>query len=87
MTPQLSLVVPCFDEAAVIERFHSSVDVVLASDTQRSAGTSARSPHGRGPEAPPELIPQMLELHQRGYDQVITRRDREGESAARSSWS
>ncbi|MBM7440423.1 glycosyltransferase involved in cell wall biosynthesis/putative flippase GtrA [Streptomyces sp. HB132] len=29
MTPQLSVVVPCFNEAAVIERFHSAVDEVL----------------------------------------------------------
>ncbi|MEU1371599.1 glycosyltransferase [Streptomyces sp. NPDC005803] len=33
---------------------------------------------------PPELLPRMLELSQHGYDQVIARRDREGEGALRS---
>ncbi|MFJ7996320.1 glycosyltransferase [Streptomyces sp. NPDC096310] len=33
---------------------------------------------------PPELIPRMVELHRRGYDQVIPRRNREGEGAART---
>ncbi|MEL5955639.1 glycosyltransferase [Streptomyces sp. CLV115] len=33
---------------------------------------------------PPELVPRMLELRQRGYDQVVARRDRTGESALRS---
>ncbi|MFD0025973.1 glycosyltransferase [Streptomyces sp. NPDC058382] len=33
---------------------------------------------------PPELLPRMLELSRHGYDQVIARRDREGEGALRS---
>ncbi|GAB2630050.1 hypothetical protein GCM10027168_72060 [Streptomyces capparidis] len=32
---------------------------------------------------PPELVPRMHELHRRGYDQVIARRDRRGEGLAR----
>ncbi|WP_189274195.1 glycosyltransferase [Streptomyces atratus] len=33
---------------------------------------------------PPELLPRMLELRRRGYDQVVARRDRTGEGALRS---
>ncbi|WP_406457541.1 glycosyltransferase [Streptomyces sp. NBC_00876] len=33
---------------------------------------------------PPELVPRMLELRRHGYDQVIARRDRDGEGALRS---
>lgn len=33
---------------------------------------------------PPELVPRILELHRHGYDQVIARRDREGEGLLRS---
>lgn len=33
---------------------------------------------------PPELLPRMLELRQRGYDQVVARRDRTGEGALRT---
>ncbi|MFJ8854601.1 glycosyltransferase [Streptomyces sp. NPDC102437] len=33
---------------------------------------------------PPELLPRMLELRQRGYDQVVARRDRAGEGALRT---
>ncbi|MEV0783363.1 glycosyltransferase [Streptomyces sp. NPDC050423] len=33
---------------------------------------------------PPELLPRMMELSGHGYDQVIARRDREGEGALRS---
>ncbi|MFF1921527.1 glycosyltransferase [Streptomyces sp. NPDC058221] len=33
---------------------------------------------------PPGLLPRMLELSRHGYDQVIARRDREGEGALRS---
>lgn len=33
---------------------------------------------------PPELLPHMLELSRHGYDQVIARRDREGEGFLRS---
>ncbi|MFF2407227.1 glycosyltransferase [Streptomyces sp. NPDC058092] len=33
---------------------------------------------------PPELVPRMLELRQRGYDQVVARRDRDGEGALRT---
>lgn len=131
-TPQLSVVVPCFDEAAGIERFHTAVGEVLgrvgldyeicyvddgSTDRTRDIidGLSAGDRRVRytvlsrnfGKEAamlaglrmsrgqavvlmdadlqhPPELIPRMLELHRRGYDQVIPRRTREGESAART---
>ncbi|MEU0133314.1 glycosyltransferase [Streptomyces sp. NPDC006296] len=135
MAPQLSLVVPCFNEAAVIEKFSSSVDDVLGpsgldyeicyvddgstdrtldiigrlcvSDRRvrytalsRNFGKEAAMLAGlrmsRGEavvlmdadlQHPPELIPRMLELHRRGYDQVIPRRDREGEGAARTALS
>ncbi|MEV7087674.1 glycosyltransferase [Streptomyces sp. NPDC093085] len=131
-TPQLSVVVPCFNEAAVIERFHAAVGAVLgpagldyeicyvddgstdrtrdilgglgADDRRvrytvlsRNFGKEAamlaglRMSRGRAVvlmdadlQHPPELIPRMLELHRRGYDQVIPRRDREGEGAARA---
>ncbi|MFD7426168.1 glycosyltransferase [Streptomyces sp. NPDC059818] len=33
---------------------------------------------------PPELLPRMMELSGHGYDQVIARRDREGEGSLRS---
>ncbi|MFF8912046.1 glycosyltransferase [Streptomyces sp. NPDC015032] len=33
---------------------------------------------------PPELLPRMLELRQRGYDQVVARRDRAGEGVLRT---
>ncbi|MFD4760339.1 glycosyltransferase [Streptomyces sp. NPDC058439] len=33
---------------------------------------------------PPELVPRMLELRQRGYDQVVARRDRDGEGTLRT---
>ncbi|MFJ9676710.1 glycosyltransferase [Streptomyces sp. NPDC101194] len=33
---------------------------------------------------PPELLPRMLELRRRGYDQVVARRDRTGEGALRT---
>jgi glycosyltransferase involved in cell wall biosynthesis len=32
---------------------------------------------------PPRLIPQMLQLHEQGYDQVVGRRTREGDTAYR----
>ncbi|MFC5958309.1 glycosyltransferase [Streptomyces pratens] len=131
-SPQLSVVVPCFNEAAVIERFHAAVGDVLgpsgldyeicyvddgSTDRTRDiiGGLGAGDGHVRytvlsrnfGKEAamlaglrmsrgqavvlmdadlqhPPELIPQMLELHGRGYDQVIPRRNRDGEGAART---
>ncbi|WP_329212541.1 glycosyltransferase [Streptomyces sp. NBC_01708] len=132
VTPQLSLVVPCFNEAAVIEKFHSAVDEVMgpsgiafeicyvddgstdrtrdiidglgATDRRvrysvlsRNFGKEAailaglRMSCGRAVivmdadlQHPPELIPRILELHQQGYDQVIPRRDREGEGLART---
>ncbi|MFG3496722.1 glycosyltransferase family 2 protein [Streptomyces sp. NPDC047886] len=34
---------------------------------------------------PPELIPRMMDLHRRGYDQVIAQRDRTGEGVARAA--
>ncbi|MEU5824994.1 glycosyltransferase [Streptomyces sp. NPDC047803] len=33
---------------------------------------------------PPDLVPRMLELKRHGYDQVVARRDREGEGLVRS---
>lgn len=130
--PQLSVVVPCFNEAAVIERFHSAVGEVLvplgldyeicyvddgSSDRTRDilCGLGAADRRVRytvlsrnfGKEAamlaglrmsrgqavvlmdadlqhPPGLLPRMLELHRRGYDQVVPRRTREGEGAVRT---
>jgi glycosyltransferase involved in cell wall biosynthesis/putative flippase GtrA len=126
------VVVPCFNEAAVIERFHTAVGEVLgragldyeicyvddgSTDRTREIidGLSAGARRVRytvlsrnfGKEAamlaglrmsrgqavvlmdadlqhPPELIPRMVELHTRGYDQVIPRRTREGEGLART---
>ncbi|MEV0689101.1 glycosyltransferase [Streptomyces sp. NPDC050388] len=131
-TPQLSVVVPCFNEAAVIERFHSAVGEVLgplgidyeicyvddgssdrtrdiiggfgAADRRvrytvlsRNFGKEAamlaglRMSRGRAVvlmdadlQHPPELLPRMLELHERGYDQVVPRRTRDGEGTART---
>lgn len=131
-TPQLSVVVPCFNEAAVIERFHSAVGEVLGpcgldyeicyvddgstdrtrdiigglgvadrrvryAVLSRNFGKEAAMLAGlrmsRGQavilmdadlQHPPGLIPRMLELHRRGYDQVVPRRNREGEGAART---
>ncbi|MFE4454640.1 glycosyltransferase [Streptomyces sp. NPDC056796] len=131
-TPQLSVVVPCFNEAAVITGFHSAVGDVLGTSgidyeicyvddgstdrtrdiigalcvsdqrvrytaLSRNFGKEAamlaglRMSRGRAVvlmdadlQHPPGLIPRMLELHGRGYDQVIPRRDREGEGAART---
>ncbi|MEU2597239.1 glycosyltransferase [Streptomyces hirsutus] len=131
-TPQLSVVVPCFNEAAVIERFHSAVGDVLGPSgldyeicyvddgstdrtrdiiggfgvadrrvrytvLSRNFGKEAAMLAGlrmsRGQavvlmdadlQHPPELIPRMLELHGRGYDQVIPRRNRDGEGATRT---
>ncbi|MEU0137174.1 glycosyltransferase [Streptomyces sp. NPDC006296] len=129
---QLSLVVPCFNEAAVLTRFHAAVGDVLgpagldyeicyvddgSSDRTRDivVGLGAEDERVRytvlsrnfGKEAailaglrmsrgravvimdadlqhPPELLPRMLELHARGYDQVIPRRSRDGEGRART---
>ncbi|MCM2391855.1 glycosyltransferase family 2 protein [Streptomyces albipurpureus] len=36
---------------------------------------------------PPKLIPQMLELHRHGYDQVVAQRDRTGEGMLRTALS
>ncbi|MFC5671059.1 glycosyltransferase [Streptomyces incanus] len=131
-SPQLSVVVPCFNEAAVVERFHAAVRKVLgqagldyeicyvddgstdrtrdiigdlgAGDRRvrytvfsRNFGKEAAMLAGlrmsRGQavvlmdadlQHPPELIPRMLELHGRGYDQVIPRRNRDGEGTART---
>ncbi|MEU0477092.1 glycosyltransferase [Streptomyces olivaceus] len=131
-TTQLSVVVPCFNEAAVIEKFHSAIGNVLdpsdldyeicyvddgstdrTPDIVRQLGCSdprvryvvlsrnfgkesamlagLRMSRGQAVvlmdadlQHPPELIPRMLELHARGYDQVVPRRDRAGDSVARS---
>ncbi|MFJ7787044.1 glycosyltransferase [Streptomyces albidoflavus] len=135
VTPQLSVVVPCFNEAAVIEKFHSAVEEVMnqsniefeicyvddgSTDCTRDIihGLSAADRRVRysvlsrnfGKESailaglhmscgravvvmdadlqhPPELIPRILELHAEGYDQVVPRRDREGEGLVRSALS
>lgn len=36
---------------------------------------------------PPEMIPQLIEAYQEGYDQVIAKRDRKGDSPLKSSLS
>lgn len=55
-------------------------------DARRPADVSRASggPHGCRPATPPELIPRMLELHARGYDQVVPRRDRAGDGVVRT---
>ncbi|CAM5581876.1 Undecaprenyl-phosphate 4-deoxy-4-formamido-L-arabinose transferase [Streptomyces tendae] len=131
-TTQLSVVVPCFNEAAVIERFHSAVENVLGPSNLDyeicyvDDGSTDRTPDlirqlgfadprvryvvlsrnfgkesamlaglrmSRGQavvlmdadlQHPPELIPRMLELHARGYDQVVPRRDRAGDGVVRT---
>jgi glycosyltransferase involved in cell wall biosynthesis len=129
---RLSLVVPCYNEADVIDRFHEAVSRDLAEtgrpyeivyvDDGSEDGTldalvklAATDPAVRylsfsrnfGKEAamlaglryasgdavvimdadlqhPPELIARMLELYERGFDQVIARRNRVGDPATRT---
>lgn len=132
----ISLVVPCFDEAGIVDRFHDRVtgelallegelghefELVYVDDGSRD-GTlerleriAAADPRTRyvsfsrnfGKESamlaglqyakgaavvimdadlqhPPELVRRMLELHERGYEQVIARRTRTGDRVTRT---
>jgi polyisoprenyl-phosphate glycosyltransferase len=129
---RLSLVVPCYNEAEVIDRFHEAVSQDLAAtgrpyeivyvDDGSDDGTldamvklADADPSVRylsfsrnfGKESamlaglryatgdaviimdadlqhPPELIGRMLELYERGFDQVIARRNRVGDPATRT---
>jgi glycosyltransferase involved in cell wall biosynthesis len=129
---RLTLVVPCFNEAEVITRFHQAVsreltatkepyEIVYVDDGSRDgtldaiveiAGADpavrylsfsrnfgkesamlAGLRHAGGDavilmdadlQHPPELIGRMLELHARGFDQVIARRTRAGDPATRT---
>jgi glycosyltransferase involved in cell wall biosynthesis len=129
---RLSLVVPCFNEEAVLARFHEAVRAETAGiaseielvfvDDGSSDGTlellkkiAARDAEAKyvsfsrnfGKESailaglkrasgdaviiidadlqhPPELVGRMVELHEKGFDQVIARRDREGDKKLRS---
>jgi polyisoprenyl-phosphate glycosyltransferase len=129
---RLSLVVPCFNEEAVLARFHEVVRAETAGiaeeielvfvDDGSSDGTlellkkiAAADPAARyvsfsrnfGKEAamlaglkraggdaviildadlqhPPELLGRMVDLHLQGFDQVIARRDREGDKPVRT---
>ena len=126
---RLSLVVPCYNEEAVLARFHEVVRAETAGiadeielvfvDDGSTDGTlellkklAAADPQVRyasfsrnfGKESamlaglkrasgdavilldadlqhPPELLGRMVELHEEGFDQVIARRDREGDKA------
>jgi len=128
----LSLVVPCYNEVEVLDRFHEAVSRDLAAtgrpyeivyvDDGSSDGTldamvqlADADPAVRylsfsrnfGKESamlaglryasgeavvimdadlqhPPELIARMLELYERGFDQVIARRNRVGDPATRT---
>ncbi|WP_329020521.1 glycosyltransferase family 2 protein [Streptomyces sp. NBC_00690] len=130
--PQISLVVPCFNESEVIGAFHAelvnalapteadfeicyvddgSVDDTLvllkglAAEDSRTRFTSFSRNFGKESamlaglrmsqgdaviildadlQHPPQLIPQMMELHRHGYDQVVAQRDRTGEGAVRT---
>ncbi|MGW1343203.1 glycosyltransferase family 2 protein [Kribbella sp. NPDC002412] len=129
---RLSLVVPCYNEVDVVDRFHEAVSQDLAElgrpyeivyvDDGSSDGTldvlvqlADDDPAVRylsfsrnfGKEAamlaglryasgdavvimdadlqhPPELIGRMLDLYERGFDQVIARRNRVGDPATRT---
>jgi glycosyltransferase involved in cell wall biosynthesis len=129
---RLSLVVPCYNEAEVIDRFHEAVSRDLAAtgrpyqivyvDDGSDDGTldalvrlAAGDATVRylsfsrnfGKESamlaglryasgdavvimdadlqhPPELIGRMLELYERGFDQVIAKRNRVGDPASRT---
>ncbi|MEU9865799.1 glycosyltransferase family 2 protein [Streptomyces sp. NPDC047971] len=133
---KISVVVPCFNEEAVIDRFDTRIREVLADlpvdyelcyvDDGSSDGTALRLraitaefaqrtryvsfSRNFGKEAamlaglreasgdavvimdadlqhPPELIARMLELYERGHDQIIARRTREGDKKVRSALS
>jgi glycosyltransferase involved in cell wall biosynthesis len=129
---RLTLVVPCFNEAEVIARFHQAVsreltgteepyeiiyvddgsndgtldaliEIATADPTVRyvsfsrnfgkEAAMLAGLRHAGGDavilmdadlQHPPELIGRMLELHARGFDQVVARRTRAGDPATRT---
>ncbi|MEU5403821.1 glycosyltransferase family 2 protein [Streptomyces sp. NPDC005963] len=133
--PQISLVVPCFNESEVIGAFHAELvsalepteadfEICYVDDGSADEtlvilkGLAAADPRTRftsfsrnfGKESamlaglrmsqgdavvildadlqhPPQLIPQMLELHRHGYDQVVAQRDRTGEGALRTALS
>ena len=125
----LSIIVPCYNESAVIKTFHSSLKEEMAEldskydyeiiyvndgskdDTQKQVKNFSRDLHVRyisfsrnfGKEAamlagleaakgdccviidadlqhPPEMIHQMLEKYEDGFDQVIAKRNRKGDS-------
>jgi polyisoprenyl-phosphate glycosyltransferase len=129
---RLSLVVPCYNEEAVLERFHEvvrtetvgiadDVELVFVDDgstdntleiLKKLAVTDERVRYvsfsrNFGKESamlagmkratgdaviiidadlqhPPELLGRMVELHKQGFDQVIARRDREGDKVVRT---
>ncbi len=128
----LSLVVPCYNEAEVLDRFHEAVtrdltaagrsyEIVYVDDGSDDCTLDAMvrladaDPAVRylsfsrnfGKESamlaglryasgdaviimdadlqhPPELVARMLELYERGFDQVIARRNRVGDPATRT---
>ncbi|WP_137989335.1 glycosyltransferase family 2 protein [Streptomyces vilmorinianum] len=133
---KLSVVVPCFNEEAVIDQFDTRIREVLGAlpveyeicyvDDGSKDGTFPRLralaaefeketryvsfSRNFGKEAamlaglreasgdavvimdadlqhPPELIERMLELYERGHDQIIARRTREGDKKLRSALS
>jgi glycosyltransferase involved in cell wall biosynthesis len=129
---RLSLVVPCYNEAEVIDRFHEAVsrdlagtgrpyEIVYVDDgsddgtldalVRLAAGDATvrylSFSRNFGKESamlaglryasgdavvimdadlqhPPELIGRMLELYERGFDQVIAKRNRVGDPASRT---
>jgi glycosyltransferase involved in cell wall biosynthesis len=129
---RLSLVVPCFNEEAVLARFHEvvraetagiadEVELVFVDDGSSDGSLellkqlAAQDPEVKyvsfsrnfGKESamlagmkrasgdaviildadlqhPPELLGRMVELHKRGFDQVIAQRDREGDKKLKS---
>ncbi len=128
----LSIVVPCFNEAATLDRLHAAIsaeaaatgedyEIIFVDDgsTDETLGAVRRlamtDGHIRyasfsrnfGKESamlaglkyaagdaiiimdadlqhPPELLPQLVDRHREGYDQVVARRDRHGDPIARS---
>jgi polyisoprenyl-phosphate glycosyltransferase len=131
----ISLIIPCFNEEAVLDQFYHEVKKVLETDHDDyefifvNDGSTDRTftilkkiaQHDRkvhyisfsrnfGKEAamlaglhfsqgeavilmdadlqhPPALIPDMIHHYKNGYDQVIAKRNRKGESALRSIFS